>query len=160
MRIGLGYDLHRLVPNRKLIIGGVVIPYHLGEEAHSDGDVLIHALIDALFGALALGDIGTHFPPNDNKWKDISSLILLEECYKLVKRQGYSIKNIDCTVILERPKIKPYVLKITQKLSNILNIEQNQISIKGKTKEGVDSVGKNRAIEAHVIALLLRKNNP
>ncbi|OQY38025.1 MAG: 2-C-methyl-D-erythritol 2,4-cyclodiphosphate synthase [Spirochaetaceae bacterium 4572_7] len=160
MRIGLGYDLHRLVPDRDLIIGGVTLPYHLGEEAHSDGDVLIHALIDALFGALALGDIGTHFPPNDNKWKDISSSILLEKCYTMIEEKGFEIVNIDSTVILEKPKIKPHVPQITQKLSTLLKISPEQISIKGKTKEGVDSVGENKAIEAHVIVLLKRKNKP
>ncbi len=156
MRIGLGYDLHKLVPNRDLVIGGVTLPYHLGEEAHSDGDVLIHALIDSLFGALALGDIGTHFPPSDSRWKDISSIILLEKAYKLVKSQGYTIGNIDCTVILEKPKIKNHVQSIIEKLCSVLQIDNSQLSIKGKTKEGVDATGENKAIEAHVISLLLR----
>lgn len=156
MRVGLGYDLHILVPNRDLIIGGVVLPYHLGEKAHSDGDVLIHAIIDSLFGALALGDIGTHFPPSDDKWKDISSLILLEKCKDLIEKEGYTIGNIDCTVILEKPKIKPFVNQIREKLACALEIEIGQISIKGKTKEGVDATGENRAIEAHVVSLLFR----
>ncbi len=156
MRIGLGYDLHKLVPNRDLIIGGVTLPYHLGEEAHSDGDVLIHALIDSLFGALALGDIGTHFPPSDSKWKDISSMILLEKCMKIISDAGWKIGNIDCTVILEKPKIKPHVKNITKNLCLALKIEEYQLSIKGKTKEGVDATGENRAIEAHVITLLLK----
>ncbi len=156
MRVGLGYDLHILVPNRNLIIGGAKIPYHLGEKAHSDGDVLIHAIIDSLFGALALGDIGTHFPPSDIRWKDISSLILLEKCRDKIYAEGYKIANIDCTVILEKPKIKPHVITIQEILSKLLKIETNQISIKGKTKEGVDATGENRAIEAHVISLLLK----
>lgn len=156
MRIGLGYDLHRLVPDRNLIIGGVTLPYHLGEEAHSDGDVLIHALIDSLFGALALGDIGTHFPPSDDKWKNISSIILLEKCIKIVSEKGWVIGNIDCTIILEKPKIKPHVQKIRETLASVLKIEIDQLSIKGKTKEGVDATGENRAIEAHVISLLLK----
>lgn len=154
MRIGQGYDLHKLVPNRELVIGGVTLPYHLGEEAHSDGDVLIHAIIDALFGALALGDIGTHYPPSDSKWKNISSLILLEDCYKKISETGHKIINMDCTVILEKPKIKPFVDPITEKISSVLNLSPNRISIKGKTKEGVDATGENRAIEAHVIVLL------
>lgn len=154
MRVGLGYDLHKLVPNRKLIIGGVTLPYHLGEEAHSDGDVLIHAIIDSLFGALSLGDIGTHYPPSDNKWKDISSIILLKDCCKKITKEGYSIGNIDCTVILERPKIKPHVDSIRKTLSETMNIDIKNISIKGKTKEGVDATGENRAIESHVISLL------
>lgn len=154
MRVGLGYDLHKLVPDRELVIGGVTLPYHLGEKAHSDGDVLIHALIDSLFGALSMGDIGTHFPPSDDKWKDISSKKLLEICYEKVESKGYIIGNIDCTVILEKPKIKPYVKQITNTLSSILKVDPDQISIKGKTKEGVDATGENRAIEAHVISLL------
>lgn len=157
MRIGSGYDLHRLVPDRDLIIGGVTLPYLLGEEAHSDGDVLIHAIIDSLFGALALGDIGTHFPPSDNKWKNISSLILLKKCCSLIEEEGYIVGNIDCTVILEKPKIKPHVEAIRKKLSETMNIEISQISIKGKTKEGVDATGENRAIEAHAISLLLKR---
>lgn len=155
MRIGLGYDLHKLVPNRTLVIGGVSIPYHLGEEAHSDGDVLIHAIIDSLFGALSLGDIGTHFPPSDNKWKDISSLELLKITYKIIQKNKYHINNIDCTVILEKPKISPYILEIKKLLSDVLKIEQDRISVKGKTKEGVDATGENRSIESHAIALLL-----
>lgn len=157
MRVGLGYDLHKLVPNRDLIIGGVSIPYHLGEEAHSDGDVLIHAIIDSLFGAAALGDIGTHYPPSDNKWKDISSIILLKDCVKKLHNSGYSIGNIDCTVILEKPKLKPHNETIRNSLSKALQIPVSSISLKGKTKEGVDATGENRAIEAHVIALILEK---
>lgn len=156
MRIGFGYDLHKLVTDRDLIIGGVTLPYHLGEEAHSDGDVLIHAIIDSLFGAVALGDIGTHYPPSDNRWKNISSIVLLKDCYTKVKAEGFLIGNLDCTIILESPKIKPYINDIREKLSRILQIEKNQISIKGKTKEGVDATGENRAIEAHVVSLLFK----
>ncbi len=156
MRIGQGYDLHILVPQRDLIIGGVVIPYHLGEKAHSDGDVLIHAIIDSLFGALALGDIGTHFPPSDNKWKDISSIILLEKSRDIIYSKGYSIANIDTTIILENPKIKPHVKKIQNRLAEVLKIDVSQISIKGKTKEGVDATGENRAIEAFATTLLIQ----
>lgn len=155
MRVGLGYDLHELVPDRDLILGGVTIPYHLGERAHSDGDVLIHAIIDALFGALAMGDIGTHYPPSDDRWKDISSLILLQDCYNKVRERGYIIGNLDCTVILEKPKIKPHVKVITQTLCSYLKIEESQLSIKGKTKEGLDATGENRAVEAHVVTLLM-----
>ncbi|MGL1893764.1 MAG: 2-C-methyl-D-erythritol 2,4-cyclodiphosphate synthase [Spirochaetaceae bacterium] len=156
MRIGLGYDLHKLIQGRDLIIGGVTLPYHLGEEAHSDGDVLIHAIIDSLFGALALGDIGTHFPPSDNKWKNISSMILLNKCYSKISEKGYIIGNMDCTVILEKPKIKPFIDAIKQSLCPLLQISPEQLSIKGKTKEGVDATGENRAIEAHVISLLIK----
>lgn len=159
MRVGLGYDLHKLVPNRSLIIGGVTLPYHLGEEAHSDGDVLIHAIIDSLYGALALGDIGTHYPPSDMKWKNISSLFLLNDCCKKITQQGYLIGNIDCTIILEKPHIKPFVESIRKRLSEAMLIEINQISLKGKTKEGVDATGENRAIEAHVISLLIKRKD-
>ena len=158
MRIGQGYDLHKLVPNRALVIGGVILPYHLGEEAHSDGDVLIHAIIDSLFGALALGDIGTHFPPSDQKWKNISSIYLLEKSYKIIRAKGYLIENMDTTVILEKPKIKPYVPEITEKLCSILNLKLDQISIKGKTKEGCDSTGQNLSIEAYAVTLLTKES--
>ena len=154
MRIGQGYDLHLLVPQRDLLLGGHKIDYHLGEKAHSDGDVLIHAIIDSLFVALALGDIGSHFPPSDIKWKDISSVILLEKARDIIFKEGYKIINIDCTIVLEKPKINPHVENIRKSISKILNIDISQISVKGKTKEGVDATGENRAIEAQVISLL------
>lgn len=154
MRIGSGYDLHRLVKRRKLMIGGVHIPCDFGEEAHSDGDVLIHALIDALFGAMAEGDIGSHFPPSDAQWKDISSLILLERTCKIVQKNGFTINNIDCTIVLEKPKLLPHIQKIRDSLAKAMNIEINQVSLKGKTKEKVDAVGRGEAIEAYVSLLL------
>jgi len=154
MRIGFGYDLHTLIKGRKLMIGGVHIPSDFGEDAHSDGDVLLHALIDALFGAITEGDIGSHFPPSDSKWKNISSLILLEETWKIVKNRDFSICNIDCTVVLEKPKLLPHMPNIRKTIAQALNIELDQISVKGKTKEKVDAVGRGEAIEAYVSLLL------
>ena len=157
MRIGFGYDLHKLVPDRKLMIGGIHIPCDFGEEAHSDGDVLLHAIIDSLFGAIAEGDIGSHFPPSDPKWKDIDSKILLKECFKIVCKKGYSIANMDCTVVLEKPKILPYKQQIRESIAQNLNISPDQVSIKGKTKEKVDAVGQGKAIEAYA-SILLEEN--
>ncbi len=154
MRIGTGYDLHRLIKGRKLMIGGVHIPYDYGEEAHSDGDVLLHAIIDALLGALAEGDIGSHFPPSDNKWKNISSLILLRETFSIVKKRGYTIANLDCTIILEKPKLLPHIIQIRETIANALKISIEQVSVKGKTKEKVDAVGQGLAIESQAIVLL------
>lgn len=154
MRIGFGYDLHKLTPNRELMIGGVHIPCEFGEEAHSDGDVLLHAIIDALFGAIAEGDIGSHFPPSDQKWKDISSLILLKKTFKIVKSKGYSIGNLDCTIVLEKPKLLPHIPAIRDSIATALEIKISQISVKGKTKEKVDAVGRGEAIEAYASLLL------
>ena len=157
MRIGFGYDLHKLSSGRKLMIGGVHIPCEVGEEAHSDGDVLLHAIIDALFGAIAEGDIGSHFPPSDPQWKDISSLFLLKEANEIVMEKGFSIINMDCTVILEKPRILPFVQSIREAIADSLNLSIDQVSVKGKTKEKVDAVGEGRAIEAFA-SLLLDKN--
>ncbi len=154
MRIGTGWDLHRLAEGRLLILGGVVIPFNLGEEAHSDGDVLVHAIIDAIFGAAALGDIGTHFPPEDNQYKDISSLVLLKKTADLLIESGYSIVNLDATIILQKPKLKPYITEIRENLSHALNLPFENISIKAKTKEKVDAVGEGRAIEAQASVLI------
>ncbi len=154
MRIGFGYDLHRLVLGRKLMIGGVHIPCKFGEEAHSDGDVLLHAIIDALFGAVADGDIGSHFPPSDEKWKDINSIILLKQTFSLIKEKGFSIVNMDCTVILEKPKLLPFMDKIRKTIADSLDISIDQISVKGKTKEKVDAVGEGKAVESHAVVLL------
>lgn len=158
IRVGFGYDLHRLTEGRDLILGGVILPFHKGEEAHSDGDVLLHAVIDALLGALALGDIGTHFPPSDDKWKDISSRILLQKTMEMVKERGWRIGNLDCTVILQEPKIKPHTQSIVKNLAEDLNITADSISLKGKTKEKVDATGEGRAVEAHAAVLLFQNS--
>lgn len=155
LRIGSGYDIHRLIPNRKLILGGIHIPYELGEKGHSDGDVLIHAIIDALLGAIAQGDIGSHFPPSDPQYKDISSEILLETTKEIINKSGYKINNIDCTVILEKPKLSEYKDIIKKNLAKILNIDSLQISIKAKTKEGCDATGQQEAVESFASVLLI-----
>ncbi len=155
-RVGFGYDLHRLVEGRKLLLGGVEIPSPVGEDGHSDGDVLIHAVIDALFGAARLGDIGSHFPPSDRAYKDISSRVLLRRAAALVSGKGWTISNLDCTVVLETPKILPYRDAIANTLAEDLGIPQDAISVKGKTKEKVDAVGEGRAVEAFATALIAR----
>lgn len=156
-RIGQGFDIHRLVEGRKLIIGGVEIPHDKGLYGHSDADVLVHSIIDSLFGALSLGDIGTHFPDNDPAYKNIDSLVLLEKAYNLVKEKGYEINNLDNTITAEQPKMKPYILLMREKLSNVLGINIDLISIKAKTMEGQDSVGEKKAIIANSVVLLVKK---
>lgn len=154
-RIGFGYDLHRLVEGRKLLLGGAEIPSPVGEDGHSDGDVLIHAVIDALFGAAGLGDIGSHFPPSDDTYKDISSRILLRRAAELVREANFRVGNLDCTVVLERPKILPYRPQIKANLAEDIGIAPDAVSVKGKTKEKVDAVGEGRAVEAFATVLLV-----
>lgn len=153
-RIGQGFDLHRLEENRKLILGGIEIAHNKGLLGHSDADVLTHAITDALLGALALGDIGTHFPDNDPKYKGIDSLILLKKTYELVKSRGYSINNIDNTIQAQEPKMKPHIPKIQEKLALLLEIETSQISIKAKTMEGLGPIGEKQAIAVQSVILL------
>ncbi len=156
-RIGQGFDLHRLEENRKLILGGVEIEYEKGLFGHSDADVLAHSITDALLGALALGDIGTHFPDNDPQYKGIDSLVLLKKSYDLVKEKGYVINNLDNTIQAQEPKMKPYIPVIQKKLAEVLEINLDQISIKAKTMEGLDSVGEKKAIAVHSVVLLKKK---
>ena len=151
-RIGLGYDIHKLTTGRDLIIGGVKITHEKGLLGHSDADVLIHAIIDAMLGALCLSDIGTLFPDTDNLYKDIDSTILLKKVYKLIKEKGYKIINLDSNIIAQRPKMMPYIPKMKEVLSDILETEF--ISIKAKTNEKMDAVGQELAIEAHAAILL------
>ncbi len=153
-RIGQGFDIHKLVEGRKLILGGIELEYEKGLLGHSDADALAHSIIDALFGALALGDIGTHFPDNDPKYKDIDSMVLLKEAYTLVKEQGYVINNLDNTIFAQAPKMKPYIPKIQENLAQILEIDKSLISIKAKTMEEQDSVGQKKAISTQSIVLL------
>lgn len=153
-RIGLGYDIHKLVENRKLIIGGVEIPYEKGLLGHSDADVLVHAIIDALLGALALRDIGTLFPDNDSKYKNADSIVLLKQVYSLVKEKNYKIVNLDTNIIAQEPKMMPYIESIRKNLAKTLETEIDNISVKAKTKEGFDSVGEKLAIEAQAVVLL------
>jgi 2-C-methyl-D-erythritol 2,4-cyclodiphosphate synthase len=153
-RIGTGSDVHRLAAGRKLVLGGVRIPFEKGPVGHSDGDALSHAICDALLGAAALGDIGRHFPNTSTRWRNASSLVFLRQIRKLLAPAGYSISNIDATVELERPKLAPYIPSIRKKLAAALGIKPQQVSVKAKTGEGVDAVGQGEAIRAEAIALL------
>ena len=155
-RIGLGYDIHTLVSGRDLIIGGVKITHEKGLMGHSDADVLIHAIIDALLGALSLNDIGTLFPDTDKKFKDADSTLLLKSVYEKINAKGYEIVNIDSNIIAQEPKMMPYIPKMRDALDNILKIGQSNISIKAKTNEKMDAVGQKLAIEAHAVVLLKR----
>lgn len=156
-RIGIGYDIHRLEENRDLVIGGVKIPYEKGLMGHSDADVLIHAIIDAMLGALAMPDIGTLFPDTDPQYKGISSLLLLEKVYSLIKEKGWEINNIDSNIIAQVPKMMPYIPEMKKVLSETLNVETDLISIKAKTNEKMDAVGEMLAIEANAVVLLNKK---
>ena len=153
-RIGLGYDIHRLVEGRELVIGGVKITHEKGLLGHSDADVLVHAIIDALLGSLALDDIGTLFPDTDPKYKNADSLILLKTVYEKVLKEGYKINNLDCNIIAQSPKMMPYIPKMKEAIANLLGLEPNDISIKAKTKEKLDAVGESRAIEANAVVML------
>ena len=153
-RIGIGYDIHKLVEGRDLILGGVKITHEKGLLGHSDADVLIHAIIDALLGALALDDIGTLFPDTDPKYKDIYSTILLKHVYELIQSKGYKIVNIDSNIIAQAPKMMPYIPKMKEVLCKILNTNPDDFSIKAKTKEKLDAVGQKLAIESNAVVLL------
>jgi 2-C-methyl-D-erythritol 2,4-cyclodiphosphate synthase len=154
MRIGFGYDVHRLVKGRKLILGGVTIPHTKGLQGHSDADVLLHSICDAILGAAGLNDIGHYFPNTSAKWKNISSLVLLKECGNLIKKQKFKIGNIDTTLILEEPKISPYITKMKQNIAKTLNIKVTQLAIKSTTSEGLGFVGKKQGCSAYTICLL------
>ena len=156
MRVGIGYDIHRLVANRKLILGGVEIPYHLGLLGHSDADVLTHAIIDAILGAAALGDIGTHFPDTDTRYEGMDSLIFLRDITAKVRLHGYRIENIDSTVIAQRPKLVPYISDIRARLAGTLDITVEQVNVKATTAEELGVVGEGKAIVAHAIVCLSR----
>jgi len=154
VRIGLGYDVHRLVEGRDLIIGGVKIPYEKGLLGHSDADVLLHAIMDSLLGASALGDIGKHFPDTDEKFKGISSIKLLEEVGKLLLSNGYSINNIDSTIIAQKPKMAPFIQQMRENIANALNIDLMQINVKATTEEGLGFTGNGEGISSQSICLL------
>ena len=156
-RIGIGYDIHRLVEGRELIIGGVRITHEKGLLGHSDADVLVHAIIDALLGALALDDIGTLFPDTDPKYKDADSIILLKHVLERVGDAGYVINNIDSNIIAQSPKMMPYIPKMKEILSEVMEIPHGNISIKAKTKEKLDAVGESKAIEANAVVMLMKK---
>ena len=156
IRIGNGYDIHRLVKGRKLIIGGIELqhPDNLGLDGHSDADVLVHSIMDALLGALSLGDIGKYFPPSDEKWKNADSLFLLSEVINLIRQESWDVNNIDSVIIAERPKIKPYVELMKRNISEILNIDENLIGIKATTNEKLGPEGREEGISCHSVVLL------
>ena len=155
-RIGQGSDIHRLVAGRPLIIGGVQLDSELGAEGHSDADVLLHAITDALLGALALGDIGSHFPNSEERWLNAESSVFLRNSVGLAKERGYEVVNLDATVHLEHPKLRPYIENIRTGLALVLEVEHMQISVKAKTGEGVDAVGGRHAVRADAVVLLER----
>ena len=155
-RVGFGYDSHRFAPDRPLVIGGVVIPHELGLAAHSDGDVLIHAVCDALLGAAGLKDIGTYFPDTDNTWKNADSAMLLSKVVELIFEKGWRVNNLDCTLILEKPKMKPHVDQIINRLAELLRVESNRIAVKAKTNEKMGFTGAGEGIAA-VAAVSLAK---
>ncbi|MCI8307925.1 MAG: 2-C-methyl-D-erythritol 2,4-cyclodiphosphate synthase [Lachnospiraceae bacterium] len=154
MRIGMGYDVHRLVEGRKLIIGGVEIPHVLGLLGHSDADVLIHAIMDALLGAAGLGDIGKHFPDTDEQYKGISSIRLLEKVAELLEKEMFVISNIDATIIAQKPKMRPYIDTMEKNIANALHIDAGQINIKATTEEGLGFTGTEKGIASQAICLL------
>jgi len=154
MRIGYGYDVHKLVKNRKLILGGVNIPFEKGLIGHSDADVLIHAIIDAILGALAAGDIGQHFPDSDEKYKDIDSRVLLRETYKKLDKAGFEIGNLDATICAQKPKLQKYILQMRNNISEDLHTELANISIKATTEEGLGISGNEKGITATAVVLL------
>lgn len=157
MRVGIGYDVHRLVENRRLILGGVEIPYHLGLLGHSDADVLTHAIVDAILGAAALGDIGIHFPDTDLRYKGMDSFVFLRDTVLKITERSYRIENIDSTIIAQRPKLAPYISQMRQRLSKTLEIDVAQVNVKATTAEELGVVGEGKAIVAHAIVCLSQR---
>ncbi|HEY6400700.1 MAG TPA: 2-C-methyl-D-erythritol 2,4-cyclodiphosphate synthase [Blastocatellia bacterium] len=154
-RVGIGNDIHRLVESRKLILGGVEIPYERGLLGHSDGDSLTHAITDALLGAAALGDIGSHFSDKDPRWAGADSLVFLRHACGLLEERGFEIANVDATILAERPKMAPHIPEMKTRLAEAMGIDQSQINIKAKTNEGLDAIGRGEAIAAQAIALIV-----
>ncbi|HEY9906296.1 MAG TPA: 2-C-methyl-D-erythritol 2,4-cyclodiphosphate synthase [Thermosynechococcaceae cyanobacterium] len=158
IRIGNGYDIHRLVPERPLILGGVRIPHELGLLGHSDADALTHAIMDAMLGALSLGDIGLYFPPTDEKWKGADSLELLAQVDRLIRDRGWQIGNIDSVVVAERPKLKPHIGAMRDRLAATLHLNPDQVGVKATTNEKLDATGREEGIAAYAVVLLTREN--
>ena len=154
MRAGMGYDVHKLTEGRKLILGGVEIPYEKGLLGHSDADVLVHAVMDALLGAAALGDIGKHFPDTDPKYSGISSILLLEHVGKLLDEKGYVIENIDATIIAQRPKMRPYIEQMRENIAAALKIETDQVNVKATTEQGLGFTGTGEGISSQAICMI------
>ncbi|WP_047396470.1 2-C-methyl-D-erythritol 2,4-cyclodiphosphate synthase [Cetobacterium sp. ZOR0034] len=157
LRIGNGYDVHRLVEGRRLVLGGVEIPHLKGVLGHSDGDVLIHVIMDGLLGALALGDIGQHFPDTSNEYKDIDSMILLERVFQIVKSKGYAIVNLDCIIVAQKPKLKPYLDLMRERVALVLETDISNVSIKATTEEKLGFTGNEDGIKSYCV-VLLQKN--
>lgn len=154
MRIGKGYDVHQLIAGEELILGGVRIEHHKGLTGHSDADVLVHAIVDALLGAMALADIGAHFPDNDPVNKGISSMVFLKHCCKLLKENNYSIANIDSTIIAQAPKLRPYIDQMRANIADVLSLDISQVSVKATTTEGIGFAGREEGIAAEAVVLL------
>ena len=160
MRIGIGYDIHRFGPGRTLVLGGVALPGETGLAGHSDADVVLHAVIDALLGAAALGDIGTHFPAGDPEWKDVGSSVLLERTLALVRDAGYAVENFDLTVIAEKPRLAPHVAALRARMAELIGVSEDAVSVKATTNEGIGDIGRGEAIAAVAVALLRDAGNP
>lgn len=158
IRIGHGYDVHRLVENRKLIIGGIEIPHTSGLDGHSDADVLVHAIMDAMLGAAALGDIGKHFPDNDPEYKNADSIKLLDRVNKIINENGYKVGNIDSTILAQEPKLAPYILSMREKISQTLKIDISDVSVKATTEEKLGFTGNKLGIAAHAVCILTKIN--
>ncbi len=156
IRVGLGYDLHRLVAGRPLLLGGVELPFEKGEDGHSDGDVLFHAITDAVLGASGLGDIGSFFPPEDPQWKDADSAMLLKTVIEKVYAAGWKLENLDCVIKLEKPKFIPYRERVIKSIATVLGVAPDQVFVKAKTGEKLPPVGTSDAVEAEVVCLLSR----
>ena len=156
LRVGHGYDVHRFAENRKLIIGGVDIDFELGLLGHSDADVLLHAISDALLGAAGLGDIGKHFPDTDAEYKNIDSRILLKRVAELIKNEGYTVSNIDCTIVAQKPKLAPHIQNMKQNIAEDLSIDEGRVNVKATTEEGLGFTGEMKGISAHAVALIVK----
>lgn len=154
VRVGFGWDIHRLVEGRRLVLGGITIPFPKGLLGHSDGDALAHAIVDALLGAAALGDIGSHFPPTDPRYKDADSIALLAQVVRVLAQRGWRIRNVDSTVVAEQPTLRPFLDAMRQKLANCLGVPPDCVNIKAKTAEGLGPVGQQEAIAAYAVAMV------
>lgn len=157
MRIGFASDIHRLVPERKLMLGGINVPSTFGELAHSDGDVVFHALGESILGALALGDLGKHFPDTSNETLNMDSSLIVKEIVKMMDERGYKVGNVDISITLERPKLKDYILEMRKNIASLLNTDIDNVSVKAGTNEGLDSVGEGKAVKAESYILLIEK---
>jgi 2-C-methyl-D-erythritol 2,4-cyclodiphosphate synthase len=156
-RIGFGYDVHRLVEGRRLILGGINIPWKLGLLGHSDADVLVHAIMDGMLGALGRGDIGRHFPDNDPAYKDKDSLLMLKVVMSMLEKDGYLINNVDCTIVAQAPKLAPYIEEMRGKLSHVLAVDSEVVNIKATTTEGMGFAGRGEGMEAYAVVSLIKK---